>query len=574
MSVSVLLAPLARNRGRVLGPAVLICTVCFVAAATPLGIRPSTPAYLGIWAIVAMLAGLLVVRSRISDRWIHTASAAILWTPILATAMALYSTRSTAPGLLLVLQIVGAGTLLHTPMVIGTLIGTNLVGIPLLARADGPYAGMFIATLVTASVFALIIHLQVRGALVRAETHRLAAAESARDLQLQLASLEHAHVEHKKLQHQLLHAQRMEAVGTLAAGVAHDMNNVLASITSFTELAIEQAGNPSARADLEQIVKQAERGAALTRGLLAFSHKGQYRKRVVQIGDVIRDVLPLLGRTLPKSIEIRDTLEVGDACVEGDPVHLVQALVNFGLNAADAMAGVGRLVIKADLVDIADNALGLAPAKYARLRVTDTGKGMDAATQLRVFEPFFTTKPLGEGTGLGLSMVWGIARAHGGAVAVESAVNNGSTFAMYLPISEGFAAPHRSQPLERMAPRKSTVLVVDDEPALRETTSRLLSRMGLNALVATNGVEALRLLSEHPGEIELVILDMGMPVMGGAECFWRIRETSSVPVLIATGYAVDAHAQAMVTAGASIIEKPYASSDLKREVTRALQLTS
>jgi two-component system cell cycle sensor histidine kinase/response regulator CckA len=566
-----ILVPLVRERGRVLAPAVLICLVGFIVAAHPLGIRPATPAYIAIWSTVGVLAVLTAVRNRVSDRWIHVVSAAVLWCPILATMIGMYSTGSTAFGLLLVLGVLGAGTLLNTRMVIATLIGTNLVGISLLARTDGPFIGMFIAAIVTTSAFALLIHVLVQSALVRAETHRLAAADSAKKLERQLVNLERAHVEHGELQNQLLHAQRMEAVGTLAAGIAHDMNNVLASITSFTELAIEQTTSTEVRADLGQVVKQAERGAALTRGLLAFSHKGQYRKRVVRIDEVIREVVPLLGHTMPKSIEIRNMLDVGDACVEGDPVHLVQALVNFGLNAADAMAGTGTLVIKAELVDIAHNALGLAPGKYAWLRVTDTGKGMDAATQLRVFEPFFTTKPLGEGTGLGLSVVWGIARAHGGAVTVDSAVGHGSTFSMYLPIVAGSAAAHMTQKLERVTPRKTTVLVVDDEPALRESTARVLSRMGLDALVAANGLEALQVLSQHAGEIELVILDMGMPVMGGTECFRKIRETSDVPVLVATGYAVDADAQELVRGGASIIEKPYASKELKREVTRLLQ---
>jgi CheY-like chemotaxis protein len=347
---------------------------------------------------------------------------------------------------------------------------------------------------------------------------------------------------------------------------------VLAAITSFAGLVRDELRDPRARGELEQIITEAERGASLTRGLLAFSRRGQYRRHVVSIDSVIRDVLPLLERTLPKTITVRDALDVADLRVDGDPVHLTQALLNFGLNAADAMNGTGTLVLAAVAVDLAaSNPLSLAPGRYARISVTDTGVGMDAATRQRVFEPFFTTKPIGRGTGLGLSTVWGIARAHDGGVDVESEPGKGATFSLYLPVTRRpLTAPIPRAPSQPIA-HSGTMLVVDDEPAVRKGTKRILEKMGFDVVAAPDGAEALRVFRERGGAFDLIVLDMGMPVMSGPECFAALRQQSRVPILIATGYAVDAEAQALVAAGAGLIEKPFRSEDLAREVTRMLR---
>ena len=344
---------------------------------------------------------------------------------------------------------------------------------------------------------------------------------------------------------------------------------------SFAGLVLQTDQKPGERADLEQIVAEAERGAALTRGLLAFSRRGQYRKQVLVLDDIVREVLPLFERMLPKSIEVRSQLTGGTACVEGDPVQLGQALVNFGLNAAHAMNNAGTLELAADVVELdlaAATKLALAPGRYARLRVSDTGIGMEESVRRRVFEPFFTTKPMGKGSGLGLSTVWGVAQAHGGAVSVASTPGKGSTFWLHLPLTTAVPARAPAPPAPTPAsdlPR-TTVLVVDDEAAVRRGTQRILERMGLTVLTAGDGAEGLRVFDEHAGVIALVVLDMGMPVMGGAECFTRLRQRSTVPVLIATGYAVDEHVQALVAAGAGLIEKPFQSADLVGAVRRLL----
>jgi CheY-like chemotaxis protein len=234
--------------------------------------------------------------------------------------------------------------------------------------------------------------------------------------------------------------------------------------------------------------------------------------------------------------------------------------VNLAVNAADAMDGSGTLAIVGDVV-----------GERARLRVTDTGKGMDEATRRRVFEPFFTTKELGRGSGLGLSTVWGIVQAHGGTIDVESAPGRGTTFTVWLPIVDGAPKPAPKRATARPVSAVRRVLVVDDEVAVRTSTQRLLERIGIEVAVAVDGNDALRIYDAEAGAFDAIVLDMGMPGMGGAECFRHLRERGDVPVLIATGYADDRAVQALVEAGAALIEKPYGAEDLRRQVLRMFE---
>jgi signal transduction histidine kinase/CheY-like chemotaxis protein len=538
------LIAVVRERARVLAPAVLVFLVFFVVSAGPLGVNYNPRSYVACYPLIVLhgFLALAFIDRRVPDRWIHLASSAVLWCPVAATLAPMYVTGDSVFVLYVIMLVAAAGTLLHTGYLVGTLIAIDLAVIPFVIRTHAPHTPALIATLLVTGMFALLVHFVMRRALLREAT---IAHELARQLE-----------ERAQLADQLLHAQRMEAVGTLSAGLAHDMNNILASITSFASLLLETSVDRETRADLDQIVAQAERGASLTRGLLAFSRRGQYRKQVVRVEDVVRGVTTLLERTLPKTIEIRCELALAGACVDADPLHLEQALVNIGLNAADAMSGAGALAIA-----------GERAGDRVRLRITDTGRGMDAATRLRVFEPFFTTKPPGQGTGLGLSIVWGIVHAHGGVIDVASQPGRGTTFTIELPVVAAPAAAPPRRPRAESLPERRRVLVVDDEPAVRESTRRLLERMGLEVVTAGDGAEALRIFDDS---VELVILDMGMPVMNGAECFRNLRARSSVPVLIATGYAVDRDAQELVAAGARIIEKPFPAADFRDEVSRIL----
>ena len=554
--------PIARERARTLAPAVFLAMLGWVVIIEATG--GMSGGVLGIEVTmcgVAAIVAWITRRGRAPVGYGHALCAALWSAPVIGTLTAAYADPQPVYATLLQLEIVSAVVLLDTRSVIALLGAVLGLWVPLgLRDAGGPVVSILPA--VTAATLALAMQIVMRRALV-------IQATTAAELKLQLA-------ERTRLEEQLLHSQRMEAVGTLAAGLAHDMNNVLASITSFAGLLDDELDSPRARADLAQIVSESMRGAELTRGLLAFSRRGQYRKQTIRIDDVVHEVLPMLTRTLPRSIAIHDELNGDNLCVDGDPIQLGQALVNLGLNAAHAMTGTGTLAIATAVLELRDEAaaaLALRPGRYARLRVSDTGAGMDEATRRRVFEPFFTTKPAGTGTGLGLSAVWGIVQSHQGAISVESTVGHGTTFCIYLPVVDAVPATRAlpvmmpTEPLQRVG----TVLVTDDEPAVRRSTARLLQRMGLVVLQAANGEEALAQLGTHAATIDLVILDMGMPVMGGAECFRKLREVSEVPVLIATGYAADAEVQELLARGAALIEKPYPSNAFIHEVGRLLE---
>ncbi|MBA3821452.1 MAG: response regulator [Deltaproteobacteria bacterium] len=555
-----LLAAIAHERARLLAPLLFVAMVSWFIALTTVARAPAITAIQVAMCTVVGIVALLVRRPR-SSRWGH-ALLAVLWSaPVASTLAGQWSASGSLYAMLLPLEIVGAVVLLDTRWVIGSLVVTQAIWIPLSLRGSALEAAIYTMAALTAMAFAIAMQITLRRALL---LHATTAAE-----------LKHQLEDRIRLEAQLLHAQRMEAIGTLAAGLAHDMNNVLGSITSFASLLEGEVQTARGRADLDQIVAQSMRGAELTRGLLAFSQAGKYRKHVVRIDDIVREVLPILERTLPRSIQILHQLDGGSLCVEGDPVQLGQVLVNLGLNAADAMAGRGTLTVTAQAVTLDAEAArdaGLTAGRHARFVVTDTGVGMDDATRERMFEPFFSTKPAGQGTGLGLSTVWGVVQSHHGAVSVVSRLGHGATFTILLPVVVA-TTPTRSIPviprLDKVQ-RIGTVLVVDDEPAVRAGTSRILERIGLTTVEARDGEEALVQLRAHAPAFDLVILDMGMPVMGGAECFRQLRALSQVPVLIATGYAVDAEVQDLVARGAALIEKPYPSADLVRAVTRIL----
>ena len=275
------------------------------------------------------------------------AAACVPWTGLVSIVVSMYATNRQAYALLLMIQIVTASVQLDRRIAIATIAMLVGFGIPLAIRAGGPDTRVYVAMLALGGYAAFVIHTTMRHALVRSEQDRAAAADAASKLTEQLAELQQANEERERLHDQLLHAQRMEAVGTLAAGIAHDMNNVLASIRSLGHLLVADVTDAKLRADIEQIIAQTERGAALTRGLLAFSRRGQYRKRVIRLDEVLRQVMPLLERTLPKSITVRNEVELIDTGIEADETQLEQVLINLALNAKDAMDGAGTLTIAA-----------------------------------------------------------------------------------------------------------------------------------------------------------------------------------------------------------------------------------
>ncbi|HEU0033939.1 MAG TPA: response regulator [Kofleriaceae bacterium] len=434
-----------------------------------------------------------------------------------------------------------------------------------------------------------LLHLIGRRYVVYIETlrqrdrHQHHALEKAlSDARRELADRERAEAERarviserERLREQLIQAQKMEALGTLAGGFAHDMNNVLGGILASAELLREES--PSFHEELDDLIASTRRGAELTRNLLGFARRGQYRKERVDLEQLVGSVVRLLARTVPKGVVFDTVATAPRAATDGDPSLITQALVNLCLNAVDAMRGVGRLTIGVGQASIAADraaALGVSAGEFATLTVTDTGCGMSADVMAKIFEPFFTTKELGHGTGLGLAMVYGTLRSSGGAVEVKSELGKGSTFTMYLRASEApsIATLPQARPRPSVA-HAGTVLVVDDDPRIRRGARRILEGRGYQVHEAGDGAEALAIFEQRRGELQLVVLDMAMPVMSGAECFERLRaHDPDIRVLLASGYTIEEDARGCLAAGAAgFLDKPYTADAFAHAVAAAIR---
>jgi two-component system cell cycle sensor histidine kinase/response regulator CckA len=392
--------------------------------------------------------------------------------------------------------------------------------------------------------------------------------------------------ERRRLEDQLRQSQKMEAVGRLAGGVAHDFNNVLTVVKSFSEFLLEDLDQlDPRRSDVEEIAKAADRAAALTRKLLAFSRKQVMRPEPLDLNGVVVGMEKMLRRLIGDDVRIETALDPDLLFVEADPSSIEQAILNLAVNAHDAMPDGGMLTIRTrnERLEKTDAAWAIRPGRYAMLSVTDTGHGMDATTQARVFEPFFTTKPQGQGTGLGLAMVYGIVKQSGGHVWVESKPDQGTTFTVYLPQPEAVDLPTAALATSRASgdPRHAgtrtdagseTILVVDDEEAVRSSTRRALERSGYTVIPAIDGADALLLFTEHDGAIDLVVTDVVMPGLSGRELVGRLKIMSpQLPVLFVSGYTEEGvRKQGVLEPGAAYLEKPFAPDRLLHKVREIL----
>jgi hypothetical protein len=378
---------------------------------------------------------------------------------------------------------------------------------------------------------------------------------------------------------QLRQAQRIEAVGLLAGGIAHDFNNLLTVITGRSQLLLDRITEPDpVRASLEAISRTAERGAALTRQLLAFSRKQVLQPTVVDLNALVQGLTTLLRRLVPEDIELLTHPGPGLWPVTADVGQLEQVITNLAVNARDAMPQGGRFTIETANVDL-DEAFvrghqGAQTGPYVLLTVRDTGTGMDEATQQRIFEPFFTTKELGKGTGLGLATVYGIVKQHEGYIAVESAPGAGAIFRVYLPAERGQAVtPREVREMREPRPRGSgTVCVVEDDTEVRELAEEILRMSGYTVLSAPSPAEAVALASRHAGPIDLLLTDVVMPQMSGprlADSLVVLHPT--LKVLYMSGYVGDAVAQhGVLDPRVPFIQKPFTPDELARRVREVL----
>jgi PAS domain S-box-containing protein len=379
-----------------------------------------------------------------------------------------------------------------------------------------------------------------------------------------------------QLEANLRWAQKMEAVGTLAGGVAHDFNNLMHAVTGYAELLLIDESNRAIAAELEEIREAAVRASTLTRQLLLFSRRVESDLQPLDVRAEVERIGRILERTIPKMVEIDLVLSSELSQVNADPGQVEQVLVNLALNASDAMPDGGKLVFEARNQtlesDYADARVNLAAGDYVVVTVTDTGQGMDRATLDRIFEPFFTTKDPGKGTGLGLAMVYGIVKAHGGQITCYSEPGVGTTFNVYFPALQDAARRSVEPASEAPIPRGSElVLLVDDERQVRKVARQLLESYGYRVMEAETGEAALRHFEgEHA--VDLVILDYIMPGMGGRRCLERLRDLApDVPVIISTGYSAEATSDELLRAGAqAFVGKPYQSRTLLRVVRRVL----
>jgi len=399
--------------------------------------------------------------------------------------------------------------------------------------------------------------------------------------------------ERKRLESQFQQAQRMEALGTLAGGIAHDFNNILMAIQGNASLVL--VDKTSSHPDYERL-KNIEQGvlsgAELTRQLLGFAMGGKYEVKPTDLNELIKRSSDMFDRT-KKEIAIHTKYQEGIWPVEVDQGQIEQVLVNLYVNAWQAMPGGGELYLETENVTLDQDYVkpyDLEPGRYVKISITDTGVGMDEATQQRIFEPFFTTREMARGTGLGLASVYGIITNHGGIITVTSVKGEGATFTIHLPASEKEVIKEEELP-EEVVRGTETVLLVDDEDMVLDVGKEILKELGYKVLVARSGREAVDIVSRGqraerrakggkkgrapsamPSAPDIVILDMIMPQMGGGETYDRMKEIDpDIKVLLSSGYSINGEATKILERGCNgFIQKPFSMRQLSQEVRKIL----
>ena len=381
----------------------------------------------------------------------------------------------------------------------------------------------------------------------------------------------------RAMERQLRQAQKFEAIGQLAGGVAHDFNNVVGAILGWAELGLEEnQGKTKASERFARIKEQAERAAALTRELLAFSRRQVLQPQAIDLNSVTSGLISFLDKVISKNIELK-VLTTPLEPVKADPTQIEQVLMNLCLNARDAMPSGGRMIVETELVELDDAYArfypGVTIGRYVVLSVSDTGIGMDTETRERIFEPFFTTKEKGKGTGMGLATVYGIVKQHGGFIHVYSEPSHGSLFRVYLPVLEGAAAERSAAKVPASSVGElrgtETILIAEDHESVREMARQTLLSLGYRVLSAADGEEALRLCAEDTPAI--AILDVIMPKLGGVATAQKLATNfRGLPVIFTSGYSQDSESVGAAAANAHYLQKPYSPMTLGRQVREIL----
>jgi len=396
----------------------------------------------------------------------------------------------------------------------------------------------------------------------------------------EMATLEsqrrHSEGEKEKLHAQLLQSQKMEAVGQLAGGISHDFNNILTAMTGYAHiLKMKMDEDDPRRKYTDHLLSLSERAANLIQSLLAFSRKQISNPRPVNINKVIRTVEKLLLRLIGEDIRVEKELTENNLIVMADVGQLEQVLINLATNARDAMPEGGLLSIRTETFHIdhefiKEHGFG-EEAEYALISITDTGAGMDRETSGKIFEPFFTTKEVGKGTGLGLAMVYGIIKQHNGYINVYSEPGHGTTFRIYLPLTQANEEELKPDVTEPVRAETATILLAEDEAVVREFTKKLLEEYGYTVIEAIDGKDAIEKFKMHRDSIQLLILDAIMPKKTAKEVYGEIKKVDpDIKVLFTSGYPADIVHKDNIEAGFDFIEKPVSPITLLKKVRGAL----
>ncbi len=381
----------------------------------------------------------------------------------------------------------------------------------------------------------------------------------------------------KKLEEQLLQSQKMEAVGQLAGGVAHDFNNILTAIISYAYMLKKSTKeDESAMNNVEKILELSDRAANITRGLLTFSRKQYFELVPVNLNDIIRRDEKLLTQFLTEDIRLRTKLADRDLTILADKTQIEQVIVNLATNARDAMPGGGEFVLETGRVEIDEKFIkshGFGkPGRFAVLCVTDTGTGMNEEVKQKIFEPFFTTKEVGKGSGLGLAIAYGIIKQHNGFINVYSEQGKGTTFRIYLPEIKARPVEEKEEVLPDLRGQGETILVAEDEPAVRDSMKTILKEFGYNVIEAVNGADALEKFKQDKHEIRLLVLDVVMPEMNGKEAYEEIKRLSpDIKAIFTSGYTADIiEKKTVLDKDAVFISKPILPNKLLLKIREAL----
>jgi len=437
-------------------------------------------------------------------------------------------------------------------------------------RRDGAVRGMLIhgrrsdGVILVGEASGLVVKLGGKRCLItfaRDLTEQLKAQQAARDSETQLRE-----------------AQKLEALGVLAGGIAHDFNNILGAIMAFTELIQLDLDDPeSLQSNLSMLRQANERAKELVQQILLFSRRKKHERKPVQIGAAVREALRLLRSTLPPTIEVRDEIDAEAPTILADPSQIHQVVMNLATNAVHAMTDQkGRLTVRLRAADVSEATAkqhpGLRPGPNVMLSVGDTGSGMDAETVARIFEPFFTTKRAGEGTGLGLAVVQGIATEHEAAIVVRSEISVGTTFELYFPEHPAELSEIKPTAMSLTRGRGESVLVIDDEPALRYAVARLLERLGYVPTTCAGADDALERLAHERGAFDLILTDLTMPKMNGVELAQRILVSNpTARIVLMTGYSATWNVETLRDAGiCDLLSKPISTLELSRTLRAAL----